>query len=391
MGKKIITCKRSLKVLIIAPYPIVPPETGAKIRVYELAYGVSQHGVQVTVVIPISPVQWSQKKINQNLTIAVAPYPFIIPFLFTNIPFSYMYLISLHPGFHLFLRKFFRSFDIIQFEQASFGDLVNFIPLHKTVVYDAHNVESDYVNSEHRRQWMRNITTNRIHKLESKLAHRADRILTCSTGDTQRIAQLYDIRDNKFAVIPNGIHLHKKTPCLTVEQIHKKFPKLLNFSNRAIFSGSDAEHNRAAVRFLIKSVAPQLRETCAFIIKGQCGNNFKNHHGKNVFFDLTPSNVGPYADICTVAVNPIMQGSGTSLKVLDFLAHGLPVVSTEFGMRGYEDLKKYVTLSDTDNFADTLRKKHQFLSETYSAIEKYSWQSITRNLKSTYNNLINIL
>ena len=136
------------KILIIAPYPILPPDTGAKIRIYELAHGISKRGIEVKVVMPTSPDQYYNKKVNQYFTLDVIHYPFIIPYFFTNRPFSYMHLISLHPGYRLFLRKYLENYDIIQFEQASFGDIIDHIPNNKTVVYDAHNVEADYVAFE---------------------------------------------------------------------------------------------------------------------------------------------------------------------------------------------------------------------------------------------------
>lgn len=379
------TNKTLRKVLILAPYPVVPTDTGAKIRVYEIAHGLSVHGMQVTVLVPMNPAQYFQKEINANLRLKPVPYPFVLPFLFTDKPFPYMVLISLHPGYHRFIEKYLNTCDIIQFEGVSFGDLIYHIHPNKKVVYDAHNVEYDYVKSETRRQWVRDVSTRRIHKLEHQLVHRADRILTCSTQDAERISELYQMRDQKFTVIPNGVHLNQKTSQEEVDRVDKLFPRLLDYSCRVIFSGSDVAHNRAAVRFLIERVASQLRQDCAFIIKGQCGNGFKNYRIENVFFDASPGDVGPYANICTVALNPVIQGSGTSLKVLDYLAHGLPVVSTEFGMRGYEDLKEWVTLSEPDHFAETLRGRSQFYDETTHALKKYTWQSVVETLYNTLN------
>jgi glycosyltransferase involved in cell wall biosynthesis len=40
-----------------------------------------------------------------------------------------------------------------------------------------------------------------------------------------------------------------------------------------------------------------------------------------------------------VALNPLEQGSGTSLKVLEYCAAGVPVLSTPHGLRGLDDLK----------------------------------------------------
>ena len=49
---------------------------------------------------------------------------------------------------------------------------------------------------------------------------------------------------------------------------------------------------------------------------------------------------GPVDDIlpcfraADVAINPMQEGSGVNLKVLEYLATGLPTVTTPFGIRG---------------------------------------------------------
>jgi glycosyltransferase involved in cell wall biosynthesis len=372
------------KILMISPYPIWPPDTGAKIRVYELAHGISEKGITVTVVMPASPGQYHKKKVNQYLTLDVIYYPHIIPFLFTNRPFSYMYLISLHPWYRLFLQKYIANHDIIQFEQASFGDIVDYIPNSKTVIYNAHNMEADYVASENRSRWINGISTRRISRLENKIVQRSDHILTCSEMDAQRISDLYKKRKKYFKVIHNGIHVDRACYRFGRKDIEKFFPGILHFQSIAIFSGSDVEHNRSAVRFIIESIASKLSHECAFILKGQCSRRFRNNKIKNVFIDPSPGNVGPYANICTVALNPIFDGSGTSLKVLDYLANGLPVISTEFGMRGYEDLRPFVTISDANSFAEKILKNPAFLPTTRNAVKKYTWESAIKMLKDIY-------
>jgi glycosyltransferase involved in cell wall biosynthesis len=56
--------------------------------------------------------------------------------------------------------------------------------------------------------------------------------------------------------------------------------------------------------------------------------------------------------ICDVGLNPVISGSGTNLKLLEYAAVGLPVVSTEFGARGlgYCAGEDYVP-ADADAFA----------------------------------------
>jgi glycosyltransferase involved in cell wall biosynthesis len=55
-----------------------------------------------------------------------------------------------------------------------------------------------------------------------------------------------------------------------------------------------------------------------------------------------------------VAINPVKHGSGINIKMLDYMAVGLPIVTTKQGARGLELDKKYI--SDLNDFKSKLMK-----------------------------------
>jgi glycosyltransferase involved in cell wall biosynthesis len=56
-----------------------------------------------------------------------------------------------------------------------------------------------------------------------------------------------------------------------------------------------------------------------------------------------------------VALNPMRTGSGTNLKLIEYLAAGVPVVSTGFGVRGVDvDDGRHLLVADPDRFADAV-------------------------------------
>lgn len=362
------------KVLILSPYPILPLKSGGKIRTFELAKGISQQ-FQTTLVFPVSFSQIVSKKIGQNLTLKTFLYPFLFPYLFTDKPFPFMYLISFHPGAHLILRNILQQYDIYQFEHASFAKLIDYIPKHKKVIYDAHNVEYDYVIAECKSQRIKKLAGERIYKLEKKLIERSNAILPVSEGDLIRFQKLYDTKPDKFLVIENGINLKYEPPGLD-----RKYQNMMRYDQRAIFSGSDVEHNRNTVKYILEQIAPKLEQSHGFIIKGPCGNRYKHYSNKNVFFDLSIDPLRYAAKACTVALNPMIQGSGTSMKILDYLKHGLPVISTEFGMRGYDDLRPFVKITPLEEFPQALKSSIIFSEDTYKVLKKYTWSYISGKL-----------
>ncbi|MEJ7583349.1 MAG: glycosyltransferase [Acidimicrobiales bacterium] len=57
----------------------------------------------------------------------------------------------------------------------------------------------------------------------------------------------------------------------------------------------------------------------------------------------------------TVALNPMRKGTGTNLKILEYLAHGVPTISTPFGVRGLAVDHRHVRLAEPDAFASAYR------------------------------------
>jgi len=70
----------------------------------------------------------------------------------------------------------------------------------------------------------------------------------------------------------------------------------------------------------------------------------------------TIENIEQYYKISKIALNPVFSGSGTNIKILDYLNHDLPVISTDFGMRGYDDLKAFVKICKLNEFAREINK-----------------------------------
>jgi hypothetical protein len=98
--------------------------------------------------------------------------------------------------------------------------------------------------------------------------------------------------------------------------------------------------------------------------------------------------VSKYAEICTVGLNPVMQGSGTSLKVLDYLVCGLPIISTEFGMRGYNDLENISIICPMELFPEAIRDGFLLQNGREGILEKYYWSNIARTIKNFYVSLV---
>jgi glycosyltransferase involved in cell wall biosynthesis len=379
-----------MKILILAPYPIFPTHNGGSIRTFHIARSLAEMDCRVTIIgiRPFGSGNHPGPPIHKNLEIVSVKYPFRLPYFLTGRPFPYHFIASFHPGFRFFMGNYLAAFDVYQFEHPNFADLLDLIAPGRPVTYNAHNVEYDYTTSECGAQWTKAVTAKRLYKLEKKLVRRCSAVLACSENDRQRFIELYAAPAEATEVIPNGIREIAATNGAWAMPDPGRFPALSKFRRRALFAGGDSVHNRLAVGFILNELAPRLKNDCGFVIKGNCARRFQRHGLENVFMDVEGGDIAPYARLCTVALNPIIQGGGTNLKLLDYLSHGLPVVSTEFGMRGYGDLRSFVTICDLKDFPGELEKERRFEPRVTNTLEKYLWFNGASKMKSLYSSLV---
>lgn len=375
-----------LRVLLVAPYPVLPSWHGGSIRVVAIARALAGLGHDVTVLTPWQGRRSARLSRDEPFTLRRMPYPFLIPAIFTDRPFPFFHLMTFHPGLRLAAAHLFDGFDVVQFEHVSFARLIACVPAATVVGYDAHNVEYDYVRQECHGRRIENIVGRRIHRLEQNLVTESACVFTVSARDRERLGSLYGMRPEACVLAPNGIR-DARPPSDDHAAMTARFPGIGGFRTRAIFSGSNAEHNRRAVAFLLDHVAPAARDV-GFVIHGSCATRFSRSCSlRNVFFDADPDcrTFSDYAVTGMIGLNAVETGSGTNLKLLHYLSRGLPVLSTPFGMRGFDDLAGFVRVAERRHFAAALADGHLPTppSPTF-LMERYSWDGIAARMAAVY-------
>lgn len=375
--------ERPLRLLQLAPFPVLPASTGGKIRIIQLARALCSLGVEVTIVAPYHPTQRTSLAVPEPFSLLQVPYPFLLQFLLTDRPFPYGMLVSFHPGYRAMLPVSPASFDLCQLEHPAFADLLDAVPASTRVVYDAQNVEFDYVRSESEHGWIRRLAGERLRRLEARLLERSDHVFACSERDSHRFVGLYGVSADKLSVLPNGVTLDDRADRRKL----RPPPRLpAGCSRRALFMGSAVAHNRKAVDALLTRVAPALAGAVQLVILGACARRLRHAARPNVHLD-PDGTILDYAGPGVVGLNPVEQGSGTSLKVLDYLAHGLPVLSTPFGRRGFDDLAPWVATAEISRFPELLRKGLTFAAGAREALAPYEWRHVAARALQVYRKI----
>lgn len=228
------------------------------------------------------------------------------------------------------------------------------------LVYDAHNVESVLryrllADSEIGQRIVRQATA-----VEYELCRRADLVLACSREDRELFHGLYGTPFGKCLVMPNGTFVGD----VPSDSARRQAKRTLGLDSQplAVFIGSLYPPNEEAAAFICAELAPALPGV-TFAICGGVGSAIDRdalaRRGiGNVCVTGVLDDAGrrAYLAAADVAVNPMFSGSGTNIKMFDFMAAGLPVVSTPTGARGIAQCESALHICAAAEFASALER-----------------------------------
>ncbi|MBF0474928.1 MAG: glycosyltransferase family 4 protein [Deltaproteobacteria bacterium] len=255
--------------------------------------------------------------------------------------------------------------------------------------HESHNVEYELKSSiiPHNETGRELIELTR--QVEAQCCHQSALVFACSYEDAQKLSELYQVKLDDIVVVPNGVNLvaiHYVDP----GQRRRIKREGGDESYMAAFLGSWHGPNLDAVSFLI-SLAEEIPEV-NFIVLGSSGLYFKDHHIPSnmrltgVVDERTKDRILSSVDL---ALNPMQSGSGTNIKMLEYMAQGIPVLSTPTGIRGLAITPgKHALVSELADFAQTIRelthKKSEDWIDQVTAARRhvafnFDWAAIAQN------------
>ena len=124
-----------------------------------------------------------------------------------------------------------------------------------------------------------------------------------------------------------------------------------------VFLGSAHLPNVEAAKYITERIAPQCSDVQFHLIGSICSAILSvpaNVKLWGVVDDVTKSAV---MESCALAINPMLSGSGSNVKLADYLGNGLFVVTTKFGQRGYPNsILQHVDVVPINQFTAAIRK-----------------------------------
>lgn len=349
---------RRRRICVLAPGPLFPARDGGSVRCLRIAEALSARGHEVAIL--------TNDPRRVTLLCEGEAESFVAPpslerlryvrragaglLLRLGVPLEELnfFLPAVDPGVVARLRWLLERFDaeVLHFSYPGFAIPCNLVRPRRMVVADMHNVESERIA---RVAGLRAPVARRLRRLECFLLRRSDRIVAVSERDRKTFVAM-GIRADRTAVVPNGVDL---------EAYRNVSPRDLRTTEpliayHGIFSYPP---NAEAARDLVGEVIPRVcragRRAVALLI------------GADLPADLAESgaiapgfveHVAPWLAAATIAAVPLRRGGGTRMKILEYFAAGVPVVSTTMGADGLDvrDGEHLLIRDDVEGFANAI-------------------------------------
>jgi glycosyltransferase involved in cell wall biosynthesis len=419
-------CAEAIKMVNICICTDLSLEThhGGIDRIIKFAINISKNGANVFLVDrsrkkTISALLLDEDKYYrvENGILRKHVYPFYIRFLFPGL--IKLLLEILNKGLSVFSRThasevtlfyaidpylmaklFFvckkESVDLIQceFPTTIFPSFVVKKILGISLIYDAHNVESERLRS------MANISRFYITLtawMEIKGANVSDLVFVVSEEDKEQLISS-NIPAEKIEIIPNSVETDKFSPIIDGSKIRNNYK--LNDKLVFIFHGAlGYPPNKEAVTILSNSILPAILKKYPFSYLLLVGKDPPKALNPNILATGFVKNIPEYIAAADIAIVPLLRGGGTKIKMLEYMACGKAVVSTWKAVEGLnlEDGKDVLLSKYPDSrFVDLVFKliedrdlMNKIGANARKTVELcYNWERNSKKAVALYGNLV---
>jgi glycosyltransferase involved in cell wall biosynthesis len=202
------------------------------------------------------------------------------------------------------------------------------------LLLDAQNVEAVAIGERFGRN---HPFTRIVNAYERKVARRAQHLFVCSGNDRDLFMSLYGIPESRITVVPNGAELEPEPVSADAEREARVFLDAMGDCSVLFFMGKlDYQPNAEALRFMSDTLMPALeREAPGRFKLLVCGGPVpRESFDRSMIFTGRVPSLTPYLRRADLCLAPISTGSGTRLKVLEYLGAKKAVVATAKAAEG---------------------------------------------------------
>jgi glycosyltransferase involved in cell wall biosynthesis len=237
-----------------------------------------------------------------------------------------------HPNLRTIVADIALRAGLVIFEHCYMAPLLDIVAAvcpHLPVIYSAHNVEAALKREILRDHPLRDGLAAAVDDVEKSLVKRASLIVCCTDIDARHFAAA----GVPTVVAANGCIV---PDAQALAQARARGRRGLRDEGRVGFLGSAHGPNVQAAEFIIAELAPAFPEIRFEFVGGVCGAIGEDAPANVCLHGVVGEGVKrKVLSAWDVALNPLEVGGGSSLKLPDYLAHGLPTLNTPTGVRGF--------------------------------------------------------
>lgn len=365
---RIVPKNKKIRVAILRDGPFLPVMTGASASILGMISSLIKNNIEVVLI----------KCLRKNDNIALYKKQ-CYPTIFIDEE-------SFYGGKKDIFRKILINYaiDIVHFDSAEAVNIQSkFVPEKIRRVFEVHNVEYELLTQNN----VDKKTVTYIKKQEKIASSSADAILFRSTENLKSFSKLkIDNLELKSSIYRGGINIDN------INFSENRFKQ----ERSVLFLGNlNYEPNIQALKIIKKFIAPKIKRD--ILAAGNFGYNIKKEiSSKGIKFLGRVDDLSLLFNQCSVALAPLITGSGTRLKILDYLAAGLPVVGTDLSIEGLEpEVKKYVIVENDFSkypyYIENIKKIYSVeksISARSYVLENRVWDNVISDIIQVYSKLM---
>lgn len=373
--KKIRTKDRPLSIgVAIDTAFTIPPKTGVCYRLYYLSKALHSKGVELKLFI------CNRNYRNQAAVLELCQERELEIHI---IPETVFYSRS------KMLRILSRArLDAVQFEDSEtalfFGEYLK-EKLHIPVIIELHDVGTVLKKTLGGFSPKEIAITDFIHFASGEIA---DLLIAMTEEDRRYFIEEIGLSSSRLVLSPNGVD-----PNI--------FPYLgpnLKKKNIIFVGNMFYQPNKDAVKRIIDSVLPSIKNNVGVRFVGMVPSDliYRYGHIPKVTFTGFIKDLNSELRKATIAIAPLTAGSGMKVKVLNYAAAGLPIITTSIGSNGYDKLPGLVIEDEIKNFPTivnrllssprTLRRIGK--QNRNAVVQHYTWEKVGKHLAQTYRQFL---
>jgi len=383
-----------MKIAIISPRDPIPINTGLLERIYQMANILSINN-EVKLYFPSEPRKTESGRIPKEI-------------YFERIPINSTWINYLYPKLQAYskLKAIYNlhlwAYPSLKKELELFSpDIINVeLPfLFPLTFLSNRNMNVPIVLSEHLIQYLiygkKSILSRVLKNYEIFAIRNVSHVVTVSKVDKDEISKY--VSQSKISICPNGVDVNYYHPDMSKysEIIKKKY----NISGPLIvFHGNLLDPpNIVALNVISNNILPKIvkkYKNAKFMI---IGPNPPEIIHPNIIYTGIVKNLPLYLAAADVAIDPVQESTGAEIKVLEYLASGVPTVVSKMVSKGIDLLinNENVLIADdiNNNFTeqvckvleDTQLKRKIKLNGRYLVEKEYSWKKVITEYEKVYN------